>query len=287
MKKRANKILFFAVLSCMMAPVMAQTVDVTLQCGQTYTINSTVAATAGATYRWLENGSTVTGTAANYTVANKSVGVYTYIRQAKSAGCADWQNSNAFTVEVKNKNDDGVCIAGVMWAKYNVDEPGSFTASLGDFGMLYKWDSLIYIPALGTERFAFPALFSPNNAWAAQRDPCPANWRVPSSTALVSLFNATPTDPISGVKCLLGSASAGSAVKGYWLGPDAHSTGPNAIFFPSVHLSYPSAPSSSGGHYWTSTSGGDAAYAYSILEDVCGLNDRWKYIPGSVRCIME
>ncbi|MDR2448621.1 MAG: hypothetical protein LBD52_01515 [Prevotellaceae bacterium] len=92
-----------------------------------------VTATAGAAtpeYRWLENGSTVTGTAAHYIVpATKNVGVYVYIRQAKSEECSDWQGSNAFTVEVKNKNDDGVCLDGVMWAKYNVDKPGSFAAS--------------------------------------------------------------------------------------------------------------------------------------------------------------
>jgi hypothetical protein len=178
MKKRANKILCCAALICMMAPVMAQTVDVTLQCGQTYTINSTAAATAGATYRWLENGSTITGTAANYTVPKtKSVGVYTYIRQAKSEGCADWQNSNAFTVEVKNKNNDGVCIAGVMWAKYNVDEPGSFTANIYDPGKVYQFNSPIPYPPYGPTTWTVTAA-TYTDGWVAENDPCPSGWHI-------------------------------------------------------------------------------------------------------------
>jgi hypothetical protein len=193
MKKRANKILFFAALSCITAPVMAQTVDVTLQCGQTYTINSTVAATAGATYRWLENGSTVTGSAADYTVANKSVGVYTYIRQAKSEGCADWQNSNAFTVEVKNKNDDGMCIAGLMWAKYNVDEPGTFATSIESPGKLYQFNRTKAIDPYDNTVALEPQ--PPCTEWSPDSTVCPAGWRIPTLSDAKSLLSSTPLGP--------------------------------------------------------------------------------------------
>jgi uncharacterized protein (TIGR02145 family) len=72
--------------------------------GTAYTIASTVAASSAATYRWTENGNVLTGaSAATYAVPNnKAVGVYTYIRQAKSADCTEWQSSNEFTVTVFN-----------------------------------------------------------------------------------------------------------------------------------------------------------------------------------------
>jgi hypothetical protein len=183
----SKQLLFLAAFCCMAAPVAAQTVDVTLQCGQSYTINSTVAATAGATYRWLENGSTVTGTAANYTVpTTKSVGVYTYIRQAMSEGCTDWQNSNAFTVEVKNKDGiDGVCLGGVMWAKYNVDEPGSFTTDPMSVGKYYQFNRKVpHTPTdCGDMDQSIPEL-----TWLPENDPCPVGWRVPLDTEMSSLL---------------------------------------------------------------------------------------------------
>jgi hypothetical protein len=190
----SKQILFLTVWCCMAVSVAAQTVDATIQCGQTYTINSTIAATdgAGLTYRWLENGSTVTGKEANYTVpATKSVGVYTYIRQAKTEDCSDWQNSNAFTVEVKNKNDDGVCINGLMWAKYNVDVPGSFTGSPDKIGMLYLWDSKMYWPLYGPYD-GLPDEMSENQTWQPDNDPCPMGWRIPYYQEFYALIGATP-----------------------------------------------------------------------------------------------
>ena len=60
-----------------------------------YTIANAVEASAGSQYRWLENGSVLTGAGtdgATYDVpSNKAAGVYTYIRQSKSVECTDWQ----------------------------------------------------------------------------------------------------------------------------------------------------------------------------------------------------
>jgi uncharacterized protein (TIGR02145 family) len=189
-----KQILFFAVLCCIAASVKAQTVDVMLQCGQSYTINSTAPATnaTGLTYRWLENGSIVAGIAADYTVpATKHAGTYTYIRQAKTKDCPDWQNSNAITVAVVNP-DDGTCIAGLTWAKYNVDVPGSFTTSPDSAGRLYVWDNKFSLSQYDEPISEFPDIISENTSWAADNNPCPTGWHVPSVPEWQSLFRSTP-----------------------------------------------------------------------------------------------
>jgi uncharacterized protein (TIGR02145 family) len=70
--------------------------------GAGYTIADAVPASAGSEYRWTENGNVLAGTnQAAYNVPNnKATGVYTYVRQSKSADCPDWQSSNEFTVTV-------------------------------------------------------------------------------------------------------------------------------------------------------------------------------------------
>jgi uncharacterized protein (TIGR02145 family) len=80
----------------------AQSADICA--GTPYTIASTVDASGASTYQWLENGQIIAGaTTADYTVpGTKGVGLYTYIRQAKSADCSEWQSSNEFTVTVFN-----------------------------------------------------------------------------------------------------------------------------------------------------------------------------------------
>jgi hypothetical protein len=194
---KSKQFLFFAALGCTAAPVAAQTVDVSIDCGQTYAINSTVNATAGdgLTYRWLENGSTITGATANYTVpATKSVGLYTYIRQAKSTGCTDWQSSNPFTVEVKNKEGiDGVCLVGLMWAKYNVDEPGQFAAHPDSMGRLYEFNNPIPYPWGSPGSWTLPSV-TYTAGWLPENDPCPEGWRIPSrdeTQTLCSLQHTT------------------------------------------------------------------------------------------------
>jgi hypothetical protein len=222
---KSKQFLFLAALGCMAAPVAAQTVDVSILCGQTYTIKSTVPASAGEatiTYRWLENGSTVTGTAATYTVPKtKSVGVYTYIRQAMTDGCPDWQSSNAFTVEVKNKNDLGVCLGGIMWAKYNVDEFGTFAESLEAPGKLYRFNDTTAFPPTGT--CDWPAYIADTtDVWLPENDPCPTGWRmlsVPDGARLRGMsLTAVLSAELNGLRvnlaCPTSNCTAAMAVAG-------------------------------------------------------------------------
>jgi uncharacterized protein (TIGR02145 family) len=70
--------------------------------GNGYTIANAVPASAGSEYRWLENGNVLANTnqTAYNVSANKAAGVYTYVRQSKSADCPDWQSSNEFTLTI-------------------------------------------------------------------------------------------------------------------------------------------------------------------------------------------
>ncbi|MDR0691815.1 MAG: hypothetical protein LBF69_02120 [Prevotellaceae bacterium] len=106
-KKQCNKFPFWGLKGLLLAAlsglgVVAFAQGAEVCAGTTYTIVSTADASAGATYQWLENGNLISGaSAADYTVPNnKKVGFYTYIRQAKSVDCSEWQSSNEFAVTV-------------------------------------------------------------------------------------------------------------------------------------------------------------------------------------------
>jgi uncharacterized protein (TIGR02145 family) len=290
MTTMSKQFLFLAALGCITAPVAAQTVDVTLQCGQTYAINSTVAASAvaGLTYRWLENGSTITGAAeANYTVpATKSVGLYTYIRQAKSANCADWQSSNAFTVEVKNTEGiDGVCLGGLMWAKYNVDEPGTFADAPDAPGKFYQFNRKTAYPSSGTCTWLITSI-DEDSDWTTDNDPCPLGWRIPSkddwqNLKLNVIRHMDYKYPVSNAhgECLTSSASGTLCST-----TNAHSlflpyvgtrSGEDAIFGPTNHA-----------YMQTRTQYSTTLFTRFVLAGFTyGLLNQEKYRASSVRCV--
>jgi uncharacterized protein (TIGR02145 family) len=92
----------FASMLLFVCPVAAFAQGAEVCEGTGYTIADAVPASAGSEYRWLENGNVLAGTnQASYNVpSSKAAGVYTYVRQSKSADCPDWQSSNEFTVTV-------------------------------------------------------------------------------------------------------------------------------------------------------------------------------------------
>jgi uncharacterized protein (TIGR02145 family) len=110
MKKQCEKFplwgckgLLSVALSALVVNAFAQGVDVCAN-ALPYTIASTVDASGASTYQWLENGQIISNaSAATYVVpSGKAAGQYTYIRQAKSADCSEWQSSNEFVVTVFN-----------------------------------------------------------------------------------------------------------------------------------------------------------------------------------------
>jgi uncharacterized protein (TIGR02145 family) len=109
MKKQSKKFsllgckgLLSIVLSSLAVVAFAQGAEVCQGTG--YMITDAVPASVGSEYRWLENGDVLPNTNQTaYNVPNnKAAGVYTYVRQAKSAECSEWQSSNEFTVTVFN-----------------------------------------------------------------------------------------------------------------------------------------------------------------------------------------
>jgi uncharacterized protein (TIGR02145 family) len=92
----------FASVLLFVCPVAAFAQGAEVCQGTGYTIADAVSASAGSEYRWLENGNVLAGTnqAAYNMPGNKEAGVYTYVRQSKSADCPDWQSSNEFTLTV-------------------------------------------------------------------------------------------------------------------------------------------------------------------------------------------
>jgi hypothetical protein len=90
-------------------------------------------------------------------------------------------------------SDQGVVINGVKWAKCNVDAPGTFAASPESAGMFYQWnrktgwssaDPLVNSDG-GTQ---WNRNTSSATEWAAENDPSPAGWRIPTVKELQSLL---------------------------------------------------------------------------------------------------
>ncbi len=94
-------------------------------------------------------------------------------------------------------NEDGVIINGVMWAKYNVGAPDTFAATPEDPGMFYQWNRKLgwsstdpLVASDGSEEWQNPSSV-PGEIWAAENDPSPEGWRLPTREELLSLTDAS------------------------------------------------------------------------------------------------
>ncbi len=94
-------------------------------------------------------------------------------------------------------NEDGVMINGIMWAKYNVGAPGTFADGPEDPGMFYQWNRKLgwsctdpLVASDGSVDWPNPSNV-PGETWAAENDPSPEGWRVPTREELLSLTDAS------------------------------------------------------------------------------------------------
>jgi uncharacterized protein (TIGR02145 family) len=88
--------------------------------------------------------------------------------------------------------DEGVVINGLKWATRNLDAPGMFTTKPEKCGMYYQWNrptawtaSLSSTPA-GAQ---WDSSYASGNGWAAENDPSPEGWRVPTRDELELLVD--------------------------------------------------------------------------------------------------
>ncbi len=115
----------------------------------------------------------------NLSVFSRIIPIIVIVVVATAAGCES---------SVQHESEPGVLINGVRWAQFNVDMPGTFTANPEDNGRYYQfnrrqeWDGDVLSDLTGVDLtdYDFPA-------WAAENDPCPAGWRVPTWDELAHL----------------------------------------------------------------------------------------------------
>ena len=94
----------------------------------------------------------------------------------------------AITSAQKANPEDGVLINGVVWAKYNVNAPGTFAAKPEDPGMLYQWNRKVAWAAIGKVT-GWNNTISESDTWKKANDPSPAGWRVPTLGEIKTLFD--------------------------------------------------------------------------------------------------
>ncbi|MDE5611554.1 MAG: hypothetical protein K2I90_06000, partial [Odoribacter sp.] len=81
-------------------------------------------------------------------------------------------------------------INGVCWAKYNVDEPGTFANPGKPYGMFYQWNRKKGWPVTGNVT-GWDSSLEPGNTWEPANDPCPVGWRMPTVEEIKTLADET------------------------------------------------------------------------------------------------
>ncbi len=84
----------------------------------------------------------------------------------------------------------GVLINGVYWSEYNLNAPGTFTATPEEIGMRFLWNSTItYPPNVGK-----PSEDVIWRDWEDSNNPCPMGWRIPTREDVEALIDQTKVD---------------------------------------------------------------------------------------------
>ncbi|MDR2586179.1 MAG: fibrobacter succinogenes major paralogous domain-containing protein [Prevotellaceae bacterium] len=134
---------------------------------------------------------------------------------------------------------DGVLIKGTIWAKYNVETPGTFAAKPENPGMFYQWNSNKAWPATEPITGTWPSVISAPTTWQDTNNPCPEGWKVPSLAQLETLISSGHKQAVL------------NGVAGHQFG-----NGANTIFLRTGGCRSFSGgtltDSGSTGHYWTS-----------------------------------
>ena len=134
---------------------------------------------------------------------------------------------------------DGVEVDGTRWATRNLVAPGIFADNPTDAGMFFQWNREKGWASTGDDITGWDASPPTGTEWAAENDPCPPGWRVPTIEQFQSLLDA-------------GSRWAThNDVTGRMFG-----TTPNQVFLPAAGWRYGADGALGGagsGNYWSST----------------------------------
>ena len=109
--------------------------------------------------------------------------------------------------ELKVTQGYGVLINGLIWAKYDVGQPGEFVKAQGERSAIeamppvYQFNSNIPYPINDAFTWETAENVQPEgwegtphlgtDSWLPENDPCPAGWRVPTNKEFLALFGAS------------------------------------------------------------------------------------------------
>ena len=195
-------------------------------------------------------------------------GTYMFQRIQALTGCDSIVTLKLTVKPECGKPCPGVLINGVCWAKFNVDEPGTFANPQKPHGMLYQWNRLKGWPIKGSVT-GWDNSVDPAENWEPDNDPCPAGWRMPTleeMNALVDEAKVTYTE---------------TTQDGVWGARFKDNLTGTAIFFPAVGFRYGAETTSDDRvYYWTGTSNQlmERGFIRSSREDAIGY---------SVRCVAD
>jgi len=240
--------------------------------GGTETLTATVIPD-NVTVVWTSSDASVASVENGVVTAN-SVGNATITASAgdKTATCVVTVTSNPFY-------DAGVVINGVKWATRNVDDFGTFAPTPESLGMFYQWNRQKAWAATGSVT-GWDSSYPTGNTWAAENDPCPNGWRVPTSAEIESLLNTT---------YVTWAWTTLNYTNGYRFTYIA--TG-NSIFMPAVGYRGSDYGTLYGegtlGSYWSSAmQSSSTAYYLNLPNSVVYLSDNDLTYGFSVRCVAE
>ncbi len=164
----------------------------------------------------------------------------------------------------------GIEINGVVWAPANVDIPGTFAAEFTDPGMLYQWNRPTGWSSTDPRKAydvngempgaTWNNTDEPGDAWAAENDPCPEGWRVPTEEETRKLCD------LEKVTNELVEATAITLAGRTFTDRETN----KSIFLPAPGyrnnvMGQLGGVSSKMGAYWTSTAGDASAYGKYML----------------------
>lgn len=93
-------------------------------------------------------------------------------------------------LEIKATQIGGILLNGVIWSKYNIAEPGTFTKRPEAAGMFFQWNRRKGWSVKEREIKDWDESVPSGKNWDEVNNPCPEGWRLPTSKELELLVYA-------------------------------------------------------------------------------------------------